>query len=314
MSSICLIVENDLVRSLLRLVVSEILYNTTGENFTPILSRILDFLDGRYQQLAVDLLLLCCTIKDGSRIPNWTTVSTRVSEVLQLSGTTSKELCLLASTIVAKSDTMTSKSLTTNVFQVIAKDSKAIGIFCQLVGRLNETVFKSIVLEEFVKYINHADEDVFDEISTTVLALKQQGLLVPATTVGDNGNGRLNSFAVSKKSKFIQKLQKQIISLSIKSNDGENLLLWRDLQVLEVLGVWTPEVGRNLQQFLQTLLLQSRDIDRTLVGSALSVLASNDGPQTFQEIADLVLPKINILRGDVGFLEGFEKFLMKHTR
>lgn len=296
------------------MVLSEILYNTTGENFAPILSRILDFIGGQYQQLAVDLLLLCCTIKDGGRIRNWTTVSARVSEVLQSSGTTSKELCLLASTIVAKSDTMTSKSLTTKVFQVIAKDSKSIGNFCQLVGRLNETVFKSIVLEEFVKYINHADEDVFDEISMTVLSLKQQGLLVPATTVGDNGNGRLNSFTVSKKSKFIQKLLKQMISLSIKSNDGKNLLLWRDLQVLEVLGVWTPEVGRELQQFLQTLLLQSPDIDRTLVGSALSVLASNEGPQTFQEITDLILPKINVLRGDVGFLEGLERILMKGTR
>ena len=129
------------------------LYNTSKYHFSPILDTILNLLKGECRDLAIDLLLRCCTVKDGARIKDWTVFVGPLTEVLKSDGLVSSHTCLLAAMVVAKADPMTSKTITTTVFDVLReKDVWKIGVFCQLVGKLNESCFQQWVLDEFVKY------------------------------------------------------------------------------------------------------------------------------------------------------------------
>lgn len=113
---------------------------------------IIDFLKDEHQELAIDLLLLCCTFKGGARIKDWPALIAPLTDVIGIAGLDTKSKSLLTATVVANADPVTSKTITRKVFGIIeSKDKRQIGTFCQLVGKLNETVFQQLVLEEFVK-------------------------------------------------------------------------------------------------------------------------------------------------------------------
>lgn len=131
----------------------QVLYNTSKLHFAPILDAILECLNSDQQELALDLLLICCTFKNGARVQNWSALVSPLIDVLSTNGLDSKLECLLAATIVANADPITSKSVTRKVLEISrSKGEQQIGTFCRLVGKLNETAFHQLVLEEFVKY------------------------------------------------------------------------------------------------------------------------------------------------------------------
>jgi hypothetical protein len=133
-------------------VIEQVLYNTSKYHFSPILDSILSLLDGECRDLAIDLLLRCCTVKDGARIQDWTTFVDPLTEVLTSGEPDSSHMCLLSAMVVAKADPIASKTMTVNVFNALKQnDGEQIGVFCQLVGYLNESCFQQWVLDEFVK-------------------------------------------------------------------------------------------------------------------------------------------------------------------
>jgi hypothetical protein len=136
----------------LKSVLEQVLYNTNKEHFSPIINDILKLFNGDTQDLAIDLLLLCCMTKGGSKIKEWSTLTTALIDVLRTSGADSKHKCLLAAILVGRSDPVISKATTRQIFEILQRGGeKRIGVFCQLVWKFNESYFQNWVLQEFVK-------------------------------------------------------------------------------------------------------------------------------------------------------------------
>ena len=285
------------------------IYNTGNEAFSPILDKVLEFLDGESHNLAIDLLLLCCTIKDGTRIRDWSKISLRMTEVIRSTGLHSRESYVLAATIIARANTISSKAFPKTVFEFISKQkSRKVGFLCEIVGRLNEAAFQTFVLEEYAKYISHTEEEEFQGIMLAIIALRQKGLLQAPEAKGD-GDGRLNNHIVSKKSKFIHWLQSRLS----EEIQGNSLLLWRDLQVLEILGLRVPEMRKVISELLQSAC-SSDDISKPgIIGAAVSLLA-NEGSSSITEILHPIKGQLDDLQADLGFLEGLEMLIKAKAR
>ena len=147
-------------RVALKSVLEQVLYNTNKEHFSSLVDDIIKLFNGDTQDLAIDLLclccidllLLCCTAKGGSKIKDWSALTAAFIDVLRRGGVNSKRKCQLAAILVARSDPVTSKTLTRQVFEILLKgEDNQIGVFCQLVGKFNESYFHKWPLEEFVK-------------------------------------------------------------------------------------------------------------------------------------------------------------------
>jgi hypothetical protein len=133
-------------------VLGELLYNTSRENFTPILDNVINLLTGDSQNLAIDLLLVCCTVKDGDKISDWSKLATPLLPIFITDGLDSKQNCELAATMVSRADPITSRAITQSVFEMFQKKGEQpVAVFCHLVARLNESYFRKWVLEEFTK-------------------------------------------------------------------------------------------------------------------------------------------------------------------
>jgi hypothetical protein len=136
----------------LKRVLEQVLYNTNKEDFSLIINDIIRLFNSDSQDLAIDLILLCCMGKDGSKIKNWSTITTALINVLRTSGADSKRKCQLAALLVGRSDPVISNATTQQIFEILQREGeKRIGIFCQLVGKFNKSYFQKWVLEEFVK-------------------------------------------------------------------------------------------------------------------------------------------------------------------
>jgi hypothetical protein len=110
---------------------------------------------GENQPLAIDLLLLCCTTKYGARIGDWALLASKLSDALRSDSDNPKQLLLLSAVVATKCDAVTGKTFSKSVFEILTarKSDRDVGLFCQLVGKLDESFFESFLLEEFVKYV-----------------------------------------------------------------------------------------------------------------------------------------------------------------
>jgi U3 small nucleolar RNA-associated protein 20 len=304
-----LIVGNNFTRKLLNSVLKDIIFCTRTEAFAPILEKILELLSKEQQNIAIDLLLLCCTAKSGVRVLEWAKVSSRVTDLIRSSGLHTKEGFLLVATIIAKSPTMVSNAFTRTTFESLSNQgSRKVGILCELVAKLDILVFRSFVLEEYVKYISHADEKQFEGIMLTILALREQILLQSSKPEAD-GNPRLGGCIISKKCNFIQWLHLQVS----KSDRGNLRLIWRDLRVVETLGIWSPAMQSTISNLLNQVLSSNDFVNPSVVGEILSLLANGNSP-SWTEMLLLLGSQFKDLQCDVGFLEGLEKLVQKQAK
>ena len=321
-----LTLANPLSRQVPRNVLDQVLYDTSKEHFSPILDAIIVFLKDDHQELASDLLLLCCTFKDGGRIKDWSALVSPLTDVIGVMGLDSKSKCLLAATVVANADPITSKSITGKVFEIVKlKDTRQIGAFCQLVGNLNENVFQQLVLEELVKYfsdgneltyryVNQATKEEFDDIALTMITLKQKGLLTPATAKSKDENGRLNGHLIKAQSPFMTTL---CVNLShetaVPADTAQELALWRDLQLLELMGVRSESLRGHLNNLLLAILKTGNPLPN-ITGLLLSVVAEDESPDSMDQILELLYPQMESLCSAIAFLDGLENFIPKLSR
>jgi hypothetical protein len=110
-------------------------------------------------------------------VTDWSKLKSPLVDLVDANNLDSKQLWLLAARVVSKSDTITSKTLTQKIFEklraetVISKSDsttsesltqgisefsnenigRRIYVFCQSVGKLNNSYFQKWVLEELVK-------------------------------------------------------------------------------------------------------------------------------------------------------------------
>lgn len=321
-----LTLANLLWREVPRNVLDQVLYDTSKEHFSPILDAIIEFLKDDHQELAIDLLLVCCTFKYGARIKDWSALVSPLTDVIGVTGFDSKSKCLLAATVVANADPITSKSITRKAFEIVeSKDTQQIGAFCQLVGSLNDTVFQQLVLEELVKYssdgngltdryVNQVNQEEFDDIALTMITLKQKGVLTPATVKSKDENGRLNGRLIKAQSPFIKTL---CVNLShetaVPADTTQELALWRDLQLLELVGVRSESLGRHLNNLLLAILKTGNPLP-SITGLLLSVVAEDESPDSMDQILELLSSQLESLCSAIAFLDGLENFIPKLSR
>ena len=148
----CLVIGRVCEEVALKGILDQVLYNTSKENFSPMLDDIVKLLLSNTSNLAIDLLLLCCTAKGGSKIKDWAALVNPITDVLETSGVDSKQKCHLVATLVARVDPVTSKSTTKKIFEHLKKKGEIqIGVFCLFFGKFNESYFQKWGLEEFVR-------------------------------------------------------------------------------------------------------------------------------------------------------------------
>lgn len=86
------------------------------------------------------------------KITDWMAVSSPLVSTLNTGSSYSKQKYLLLATVVAKSDPITSQTITKKIFEVFRQSQEhQIGIFCLFVGKMNKMYYQKWILEEFVK-------------------------------------------------------------------------------------------------------------------------------------------------------------------
>jgi hypothetical protein len=304
-------------------VLDQVLYNTSKEHFVPILDTLVDLVNGKSESLAIDLLLICCTFKGGMKITNWTTISTSLVSTLNASASTPKQKYFLLATVVARSDPITSQAITKKIFEVFReKQEDQIGTFCLLVGKLNEIYYQKWVLEEFVKYsshrkhvniryINSAQEGMFDNIALTLVAMLPSLLIVP-TTGNHERKGRINGYVVAKTSSFMKALMARISNQKIRST-ADSLEMWLNLKVVEILGLGSSELEKLATDLLSQAIKDSDNPNASIIGVLLSIISNQDPPTDLNDLLELISSRFEHLASDIGFLEGLEKVLLNKS-
>lgn len=316
-----LMIVTEASQSATRGVLEQVLYNTSKDKISPLLDNILEMLSGDTRDLAIDLLQICCTIKGGSKVTDWSKFKTPVLDLFASNVLDLKPLWLLVATVVSKSDTITSKRLTEEIFKSFNESTgQRMYVFCRLVGKLNSAYFQKWVLEEFVKYppcgdlpnirhVNSSDEAQFDEVALTIISLQQASLLTPSSK--SDGIPRLNGYLVAKESKFIKHLESRLLD-----NNFQDLReLWRNLQLVKVLELRSDNLAKAQDRFFVESLTLESDYRTSLVGTLLSLVPDEKSSVAyFDALMNLNSSQIELYVSDVTFLEGAEALILKFPK
>jgi hypothetical protein len=163
---------------------------------------------------------------------------------------------------------------------------------------------------------------MFETVASTMVALKAQGLLVASSIRHDDGNGRINGHVIRKQSRFMETLVFKARESRISdAKDSHSFDLWRDLQILDLLGVHQPE----LDEKINLLLLHTiKNQDEAGCGPVFGLLLSlgseavlrGDRDVHAMEIVESLWSRedLNIMVTEIRVLEGLEKLLLKTSR
>jgi hypothetical protein len=159
--------------------------------------------------------------------------------------------------------------------------------------------------------VNLSSQNEFEDISLTLIALKQKGLLTAPTAIHNDENGRLNGSIIKKQSSIMETLFATLFhEAKVPTSDQEELALWRDLQLFELLGLRSHELRKQLNGLLLRILEQKKPLPN-VTGLLLSVAAENDLPENVDKILQLLSSQVESLGSDLAFLAGLENFVSK---
>ena len=307
-----------MARHVLADVLKELLSNTSVTHFSPIYDQILELFNGQSCDLAIQLLLVCCQVKNGSKIKDWATIISPLSNVISTKGLESKQICVLASVVVARADAISAKTITQKIFQVAKeKKSRRVSVFLRLVQKFDDSRFENWV-EDFVKYcltcavfdirfINLSDEDLFEIAVLDLIALEEDSSISSSNRME---NRRLNRYAVRDDSKFVKALTERIMSFTSDIPDNlEPSTLWGYLRIVEVLGLHSSAVENFVDDLLLRMLKTNDRSHPSVIGLMLSTCSANGLCEN--DFLDVLASRMEHLSKDIGFLEGFEKFVHK---
>ena len=148
-----------------------------------------------------------------------------------------------------------------------------------------------------------------------MISLKQQGLFIPSVKDNKDGNGRINGRVAKEDSEFVRTLVARLVDSSSGPMDKDAALqLWRDLQILEIIGVHSITLDKATSALLlQTLRDQEVPIPG-LIGVLLAVKNDREWSDDSSELLRLISSQIKGLTSDVEFLGGLERFLSQLSR
>jgi hypothetical protein len=136
-------------------VLRQIIYETDKGALKPLLELIIEGLNVEGQDLGVDLLILFCSVKWGSKVGEWRTLTDALVRLLSSNGIDTPRKLQLTALILAKADPVTSKKATGKVFEILTDKSESqIGALSRLIGKLNRDYFDKWVLEDLTKYFS----------------------------------------------------------------------------------------------------------------------------------------------------------------
>jgi hypothetical protein len=159
--------------------------------------------------------------------------------------------------------------------------------------------------------VNQATKEEFNDIALTMISLKQKGLLTPPTVQNKDENGRLNGHLVKAQSSFIETLFANLSPKTIVPTDtAEELALWQDLQLLELLGARSESLPRQLNNLLLAIL-KNGNPHPDIIGLLLSAVAENESPDSMDNILELLASQLEPLCSTIAFLDGLERFIHK---
>ena len=144
-----------------------------------------------------------------------------------------------------------------------------------------------------------------------MIALKQKGLLTTPTAVHNDENGRLNGSIIKKQSSVMETLSANLFhAAKVPTSNQEELALWRDLQLFDLLGLRSQELRKPLNGLLLRILEQKKPLPN-VTGLLLSVAAEDDLPDNVDQILQLLSSQVESLGSDLAFLAGLENFVSK---
>jgi hypothetical protein len=139
-------------------VLEQIIYESTEEALKPLLELIIEGLKVEGQDLGIDLLILFCSFKGGSKVAEWPTLTDALVRLLSSNGVDTPRKLQLAALVLARADPVTSKKTTGKVLEILIKKSESqIGALSRLIGKLNRNYFDKWVLEDLTKYFLYAE-------------------------------------------------------------------------------------------------------------------------------------------------------------
>lgn len=94
------------------------------------------------------------------------------------------------------------------------------------------------------------------------------------------------------------------------TNSQEELALWRDLQLFELLGFRSQEFRMKLNSLLLRILEKKQPLP-SVIGLLLSVVAEDELPDNLVKIIQLLSEQLELLDLDLTFLDGLEKFVSR---
>jgi hypothetical protein len=186
-------------------------------------------------------------------------------------------------------------------------------------GRICQVYTTLVVLT--VRYVNQCSTNTFETVASTMVALKEQRLLVPSSTGHDDGNGRINGHVIRKQSEFMETLVFKVSEARISdAKDLQLVNLWRELQILDLLGVHQPQLDDKINLLLRhTVKNQGEENCGPVFGLLLS-LGSGAVPKKDQDVHAMEIVEsfwsrdLHSIVTEIRVLEGLEKLLLKTSR
>ena len=162
-----------------------------------------------------------------------------------------------------------------------------------------------------LRYVNVASEEQFHHVALAMIALKQSGLLTAPTAINKDRNGHLNGNIIKKDSAIMKTLLSNLSrEAKTPTNSQEELALWRDLQLFELLGFRSQEFRMKLNSLLLRILEKKQPLP-SVIGLLLSVVAEDELPDNLVKIIQLLSEQLELLDLDLTFLDGLEKFVSR---
>jgi len=303
-------------RRVLNAVLEQIIHDSNKQALAPLLDLIIESVYRDGQDLAVDLLILFCSVKNGSKVGDWSILTDALIRVLKLNGINSPKKLHLAALVLAKADPVTSKKATAKLFELLKDKSESqIGPLSRLIGNINRDYFEKWVLEDLtkydltcglnvnVRYINAAGEDVADEVALWIVALRQDDLLNKADSHGSE-HGRLGDHVISKSSSFMKMLTERIDNLDLSDSASAT---WLVLQLVAIVGLQSPSSLEKWKSLLSEALERVGEVRPDVTGLLLSLSAKDS--LSFHQVFSALDGDAESLLADVTFLEGLEVYL-----
>jgi hypothetical protein len=172
------------------------------------------------------------------------------------------------------------------------------------IGRIRQVL--PLLIPVNTRYVNQSDEDQFDGISLIMVLLKQDSLVTPSLRQNE-GTCRFNGYVVANQCSFIKTLVSKLLDTSHELLDS--LELYRNLQILELLGLHSSEIDKMVNDLLLTALKNDKEYNSSVIGVLLSLHSDSNSMRNFGELVELLSSQMTTYASDIRFLEGLERVL-----